>query len=62
MACPICGGGGDRYECENEDCDMRGAIACNYCVEIYEYKCPYCGHDLVETEWVSWIGANHEFG
>ena len=50
MACPICGGAGDDYYCNNPDCKYQGAIACSFCVGHYNYKCPECGQPLDDEE------------
>jgi len=49
MACNICQGGGDQYACDNEDCPLCGPIACEYCADVYDYKCPECGERLHDT-------------
>ena len=49
MPCQICQGGGDRYTCANEECELSNAsFACEHCAEVYDWECPECGAPLVD--------------
>lgn len=54
MACPICGGGGDQYYCDNELCVACGPVACEYCADAYDHQCPICYKPLHNTAGEYW--------